>query len=538
MTSKAAAPMVSTTYDAVNYAGYPFQQTHPDRLATLATLFGLSPAPVTSCRVLELGCGEGANLIPMAFGLPESQFVGIDLASTPINKGQTKIAELGLTNIELRCMDIMAADESFGQFDYIVAHGVYSWVPAEVRERMLALCGELLAPQGVAFISYNAYPGYHLRQMAREMMLFHVRGIETPMVRVEQGLALLKLLLMKFPNAEALNSDLYGQVLKEQLERMLEYRHSEQVFHDELSTVNAPFYFHEFMTHAEQHGLQYLAEANYFEMQDYLYPTPIRDFLRQIGPDQVVLKEQYLDFLKCRGFRQTLLCRDDLKIDRQPDPQVLKNFYLQSSARPVSASPDLKAGIVEEFRGQLGAKLQTDQPLAKAALLHLGRVSPRALRWDELVAAVNQRLVEVTTDDSENAGDREAVLAEIIHAAVGAGLVQLHLYQPSLVYEASERPLASRLARFQASRGEVVTNLLHQNVELDDALSRRLVELLDGTRDRAALCDALYCFVEEEGVASLPSSAPGSDAPAIHELLAGKLEENLKKCAQMALLVG
>ena len=69
-----------TPYDAVPYESKSFPQTHPDRLATLGRLFGMNPAPVTHSRVLELGCAGGGNLIPMAFHLPENDFLGIDLS--------------------------------------------------------------------------------------------------------------------------------------------------------------------------------------------------------------------------------------------------------------------------------------------------------------------------------------------------------------------------------------------------------------------------------------------------------------------------
>jgi tRNA G46 methylase TrmB len=72
------ADQTLTAYDEVLYPSYTHNQTHPDRLATIATLFGLTPAPVERCRVLELGCGNGSNLVPMAYGLPGSEFVGID----------------------------------------------------------------------------------------------------------------------------------------------------------------------------------------------------------------------------------------------------------------------------------------------------------------------------------------------------------------------------------------------------------------------------------------------------------------------------
>lgn len=144
-----------TSYDEVAYPGQPQPQAHPDLLATIATLHGLGPAP-GRCRVLELGCGDGANLVPLADALPGSRFLGIDLAPTPIERGRALLAELGLSNVELRCGDVMDLPADLGTFDYVIAHGLYSWVPAPVRDRILAIARDHLAPHGVAYVSHPA----------------------------------------------------------------------------------------------------------------------------------------------------------------------------------------------------------------------------------------------------------------------------------------------------------------------------------------------------------------------------------------------
>jgi SAM-dependent methyltransferase len=153
----------TTSYDDVPYPDWVHPATHPDLLAVVAALFGMSPAPPDRCRVLELGCAGSTNLIALAETLPESRFVGIDLASRHIAAGQQKVRALGLTNVELRAMSLVNVGEAFGRFDYILCHGVYSWVPAEVREKILAVCSANLVPQGVAYVSYNCYPGWHAR---------------------------------------------------------------------------------------------------------------------------------------------------------------------------------------------------------------------------------------------------------------------------------------------------------------------------------------------------------------------------------------
>src|SRR5947209_4319947 len=181
-----------TAYDRVSYPGMPFPQTHPDRLSTLATLFGLDPPRVERCRVLELPCGDGGNLIPMAFHLPDSEFLGIDLAHSAIDIGRAASESLGLRNIRLEQMDILEAGPQLGTFDYIIAHGLYSWAPEPVRDKVMAIAAGHLAPQGVAYVSYNALPGCRTRQMVRDMLLFHLRGLVEPAEKVESARAFLR----------------------------------------------------------------------------------------------------------------------------------------------------------------------------------------------------------------------------------------------------------------------------------------------------------------------------------------------------------
>jgi SAM-dependent methyltransferase len=314
-------PTEPTSYDVVAYPSCTHAQTHPDRMAVIGTLLGLSPAGVQRCRVLELGCGNGNNLVPMASGFPESEFVGIDLAAQPIIWGQGMIRELGLANVRLVQGDLMEIGKDWGRFDYIIAHGLYSWVPEAVRERLLALCRECLAPQGIAFVSYNAFPGGHLNQMVREMMLFHVRGFKAPEERVAQAQALVRFL------SEALDtSDEYRLWLKAELKLILGHEEG-HLYHDELAEINQPVYFTQFVEKAGAHGLQYLAEADYFELFDYGFKESARQIVERLGSNRI-LREQYLDFLKCRRFRQTLLCHAGLTLNPQPPPAAVTRFYV------------------------------------------------------------------------------------------------------------------------------------------------------------------------------------------------------------------
>ena len=260
--------MADNPYNEVLYPSAVFPQTHPDRLAVMATLFGMSPAPVERCRVLELGCGDGWNLITMAHGLPGSEFTGIDLAAKPIARGTALAAELGLRNLSLREMDVADAAD-LGEFDYIIAHGLYSWVPQHVREKVMALCGRSLAADGVAYLSYNAYPGNHARDLVRGMMRYHTADFADPQQKIAQARG-----LVKFLSDSRAPRGLYHEVLAHQLERLAKYSDS-AFFHDDLSSINQPFYFHEFMAGAAANGLQFLAEADMEDNREEQYPPQV-----------------------------------------------------------------------------------------------------------------------------------------------------------------------------------------------------------------------------------------------------------------------
>lgn len=500
-------------YDEFPYPGYPFAQTHPDRLATVATLFGMSPAPVEACRVLELGCGDGGNLIPMALELPGSRFSGIDVAEAPVAKGRETVARLGLENIELRPLDVMEVTPEFGEFDYIIAHGLYSWVPAPVQEKVLEIAKANLAPRGVAFVSYNAYPGGHLKNMLREMLLLHVRNCREPAERIRQARALLRFLGEAQEGQEPRHA-----LLKAECEALLA-RGDGGIYHDELGGVNEPLYFSEFAGRAARHGLQYLAEAEFHQMQETKFPARVVEELRRIAGDDRIAKEQYLDFLKCRKFRQTLLCHEQVPLEKQPDRAAVMSLYAACAARPTVERPDIDSDAVVRFETPQGAGMETRHPLAKAAIWGLGQVWPQCVRFNDLLGAIRSRRRSVPQQPE---GEEAEALAEILLGTFAVGLTELHAHEFRFVPAPGERPVASPLARLQAGQNEPVTTLRHTTLRIGDEVARRLLLLLDGTRDRAALLQAV-------------AALPGITEPP--EALTAKLEESLDHLARLALLV-
>ncbi len=252
-----APPVTATLYDDVFYPSRVYEHAHPNRLGTLAALYGMNPAPVERCRVLELGCGIGGNLLPMAFQYPESEFIGIDLSAATIALGQSNVAALGLTNIKLQHGDIMDVDAGFGQFDYIMAHGVYSWVPPAVRDQMMRIFSENLSAHGVCYVSYNAHPFSHTRDLSRDMMLFHTRHLSDMKQKVSQSRA-----IMKFLSEGTKADSVHGAIMRDQYNRVMKTP-DEVLFHDDLNEIAEAFLLHRVVEHAAAHGLQYLSDAEF-----------------------------------------------------------------------------------------------------------------------------------------------------------------------------------------------------------------------------------------------------------------------------------
>jgi methyltransferase-like protein/SAM-dependent methyltransferase len=487
-----------TAYDTVPYISGARNASSVERLATMGRLLGLPTAPPEACRVLELGCGDGGNLIPMAVSFPGSEFLGIDLAQTAIARGLDAISELGFSNVRLVQGTFAGIDASYGAFDYIVVHGVYSWVPEPARNELLEVIRKRLRPAGIAFVSYNAMPGSHIRGVLREMMRMHTRDITDPAKKIEQARALLGLVA----RAPAEAGDVYRPLLQSEVGRALQAS-DYLVFHDDLAEIAQPFFFADFMAAAGRHGLKFVAEANFHQMSIESMPPEIAGPLAELGQRDLIAKEQYLDFMTCRSFRQTLLCHEEASVDRQVDTARVRQFRFSSDVRRSEAPrPD---GIVQ-FVCSNESSLQTDSRVAIAALDEIGRQHPRSVAFDDLAAIAGVSGV-----------DEAEALAEILFRAFSVGVLQFHVAEPAVVFEVGARPVASPWARYRADTGRVVT-LYHETVGLDERACRVLA-LLDGRHTPAAVAAELGIDVADVGedlerLAELALLVPNTEPPA------------------------
>jgi methyltransferase-like protein/trans-aconitate methyltransferase len=465
--------MDASSYDQIPYTSLAFPQTHPDHLASVARIFAVSPPEVSACRVLELGCASGGNIMPMAWTLPRGEFVGIDLSQQQVDEGRAAIAALGLGNVRIERASIVDIDAGWGQFDYIICHGVFSWVERDVQDTILTILSRNLTSNGIAYVSYNTYPGWHTREMVRSMMRYHAAQFSEPREQIEQARALLSFLATASSNAGP-----YHDLLSGEAERLGRSPDS-YVFHEHLERTNLPLYFHEFVARAERVGLQYLSEAVVSEMLTSLFPPDVARTLERISPDLIHL-EQYMDFVRNRQFRQTLLCHADLRPRRTLSPDVLSGLFLSSAATAESASPDLSRGAAVTFSSG-GRRAEVASPASKAALTILMERWPCAVGADELIDAALERAAPYLGGAPMN--ETKTAMTEDLFGGVMHGLIELHTQPPPGTNRPSNTPHAYPLAAFQAERGPLVVNTRHAMHELD-ALTLDVLKLSNGNRTR------------------------------------------------------
>jgi trans-aconitate methyltransferase len=438
-------PSDAAHYDEVAYPSATFLQTHPNRLAVLAALHGLAaPDPETAC-VLEIGGGDGLNLIAMAVAWPRATFLNIDLAAAPVARGAALIAASGLTNARCEVADIrdLITDHPAGSFDYIIAHGVYAWVPDAVREAILAAFAQLLSPEGMAFVSFNAMPGGQVRQIMRDMTLHAIEGV----VGNDARLAAAVTFLESYQAARPDDGDLV-QALRRQAAAMLS-RPRAGLYHDELGPFFAPQSLTQVATDAAAHGLEFLNDSGSNRTRDGLNPGTTAQVVRHLQAE---------DYEELRFFRQIVLVRAGRSPARAPDTGAVRRLFIGGVFEPLGDS---------EWRTASGEFTLHDAALA-AQLEALNNHWPRY-----------RRIADLGVSDSQL-----AALIDLWHE----NLVFLSATAERFALDPGTHPCASPLVQVQLELGTPnVCSLHHAPVGVEDPAARALLAACDGTRDRAAL---------------------------------------------------
>ncbi|MCB9662818.1 MAG: methyltransferase regulatory domain-containing protein [Alphaproteobacteria bacterium] len=455
----------ATAYDAVPYTSHAYERTQPTRLAAMARLFGVEAPDPRTARVLEIGCGRGGNVVPMASASPEARFVGLDLSRVQVDEAQALARRLGLTNLDLRHADILDVDDAWGSFDYVIAHGIWSWVPEAVRAAILQLVRDRLTPHGVAYVSYNVLPGWRMRGMVADLMRYHTRRLTDPAARVHHARTVLEF-LAKVRGPEVHTP--YTDALHEESSTLAGLPDA-YLLHDHLGEVNHAVYVHDFVQQAQEHGLAFLSEASLSDMMPSGLGAEATAFLQRI-PDQVE-REQYLDFLVNRAFRATLLVHGERTISRRLGPTSLGGLHLQCAGTFTTEGPladPTVAGTLE----LAGRTSRTSAPIAKAAMHHLCARWPASVPFEELVDVARAEV-----------GSTRPVADD--RADVGGVLLQGVLHRLFLLRADPSPAVADTVpgrlfppARLQIEDGaDLVVSALHTHVRVDPDDARTLLDL-------------------------------------------------------------
>lgn len=475
-------------YEDILYDAYSFPEAHPRTVAAISTLHGAPLPKAEGLRVLDLGCGCGSHLLPMAEQDPTGTYIGVDLSKAQIAFGRRMMKAAGITNARLLAGDLRDLPLSAGRFDLILCHGVYSWVPADVRAAILTAIRAHLTANGVAYVSTNMLPGWRSRGTIRAALMRFV----DPTQPVEHRLRSTRGLLELWARASAVDQEPLQGFLQAEIRAVLDADPA-YIVHEHLAPINQAFWFRDLHRSFAKAQLAYLGDAT--------LPThrPLPDDLEahlQARAQDTAEAEELRDIVAHRMFRRHLLVHRERIIDRDVHWRRLEGLYLRTLLR--------REGDQERsasFTSPHGLSYQTTSPLEQALLDALG--GPRPLQLDELATLI---------------GASKAKVGRAALPMAVAGLI-LPIAGPIRVARSiPERPIATRFARLQAAHRPRVTNLHHESILLPRT-GRAMLQRCDGEHDRAALAAGLLQDIEAGRAEVLqdgaPTTAPGAIAEAV-----------------------
>lgn len=515
-----------TTYDEVLYESFTYAQTHPNHIYTIGRLFGLTPPDFRTARILELGCASGGNILPIAMTWPKADFTGLDLSAEQVALANRHKEWLGLKNIRFMQQDIMEFDlrKNAGAYDYIICHGVFSWVPDPVRDRILELCSTCLSPEGLAVISYNTLPGWNAVRSLREMMLFHVKRFEKAEDKIRQARGLLEFLLESVPESRTG----YRATIEEEL-KLLKGANDSYLFHDHLEGNNRQFYFHEFASLANRYELAYVGDTAITSMFSGNLPPKATQKLQAVN--DIVEQEQYMDFVVNRRFRTSILCKNAHVVNRTLSRDKIMEFYLSSVMKPDDANADPKKPVF--FKNPSGGQFNTTSEISGALYLELAAHGMKPVKAEDLVKTVQKKLKIDKAD---------TVREQLVDAAMQLmlrGFIKIHSDSPDFVTKVSKKPVAFPFARFQAENDKTtkcVTNAM-QGMVNTDMFVNMCIALLDGEHTKEDIIESITQDVLSGKVSLSRENRKLTDEAEIRKDIAEKLDLTLKNCAGQAILV-
>ena len=474
MTKKNKIEVKEQGYDEIPYHGYPFEYNRPENLKTIGALFGIEPPKLESARVLELGCSDGGNLLRFAETYPKSYTLGIDLSKVEIDNGQKVLNELKLKNIELKAMSITDLDGSYGKFDYIICHGVFSWVPDFVKDSILEVSKKLLNKNGLAFISYNTLPGWNMINSVRELMVYHSENFSNIHDKIIQSRAALNFIQESLDGQDTPHAQFMQFSAKNMANKEDHY-----LRHEYLAEENKAFYFNEFIEQARAKDLEYVGDTDVQRMYIGNLPQKAMEKLGTIN--DIVRTEQYMDFINNTQFRCTVLTHKDTKLSRNITDETIQKFYYYCNINlldeTINVEDNSKATFYIDNNKQ--RTVNTSTPEMKAILHTLCNNVGNPLSVNDIIEE-SSKLVPKASKKTI----KQNILANFGNL-IFSGSIKYIADKPVSIYKISDKPKISKLAMYQIQTPRHngmywITNNLNQIVTFQSH-QIALVQYIDGT---------------------------------------------------------
>jgi len=454
---------VHELYQSLVYPSMSHPSTYPAITAVAAKLAGLDIPTPTCAHILEIGCASGHNLLPLAARWPDSKFTGIDFSSAAIREARQRATEAGLANVEFIEADLCAFDPGDDSYDFIIAHGVYSWVPDQVRQALLDFCKAHLSHEGIATISYNTLPGWSLRKT--------LAGL-TDLISQRPGAEQIgrdRLQILAYLATAAGCHTPYARHLTDVLHDMFG-KGSEVLAFDDFSPVNAACSFLDFTGHASRSGLLYLGESQLAENFPASLAPEAATILRPLGNDPLAL-QQTIDVLTNRTFRSSILCRADAPIQTRITAATALHFSVrcQHEFEATDEGAQLLGRDGEEIA-------RFEHPLAVAFFAALDESAPESVPMSEIIERMAERMKELF-DPTHSLPP----LATLVMEAARQNLILLR-YEPVRFDPLPPAfPNLGRLRLMAAAKGQAMVDIHHTPCSFVDE-RYQVAAAMDGTR--------------------------------------------------------
>jgi len=533
MQSDVAAEQALTeeeTYDAIPFPEEPRFWSSPAYIAASARLFGLETPPVERARILEIGCASGSNIIPMAARHPDAQFVGIDISSRQIAAAQKHANEIGLTNISFLHFNFDADPHVLGTFDYVIAHGIYSWISPTMQTALWKFCTQTLNDDGLLYLSYNTLPYWHLKQPVRDLLCFHAKNQTDNLEKLQESIDFAHDVAEHAPG-------IYGQLFRDEI-AYIDEQNIRYLAHDHFELENHPVYVKDIFAEAESFGFRYVSEATATYSSLRLLKRNVAAAIERYSGDDRTLREQYIDFYTGRAFRRSLFAKSAHAKHVPLDiiPEQIDDLHIVFADLPPSvnfAEPTRSLYYFDDTYFDTPADAQAD-PLRVFAEVAIGQMAQTLPSLPRSIAV--REIFEMFASATQN---NPAALSTVRSAILE------FFYQRKVAFSAvplswdfdRERPRAQRMIISDAAHGRTSTvSVLHDEIYLRGENVRRLLSLLDGTRSRNELATELLSLVQSGSIKIVSPDEQALSPDQLPVTVVRFLDEMLMKFASLRIL--